>query len=59
MIAVTGRLTFGADGEAVPQTLTAAWRGMRHLREHQEKRNDLEEVEPCQAAAIVSFEDVA
>ena len=32
---------------------------MRHLREHQEKGNDLEEVEPCQAAAIVSFEDVA
>ena len=47
MIAVTGRLAFVADGEAVPQCVTAAWRGMRHLQEHQEKGNALEEVELC------------
>ena len=33
------------DGEAVLQSLTAAWRGMRYLRECDEKGNDLEEVE--------------
>ena len=33
------------DGEAVQQTLTAVWRGMRHLRECGKRGNDLEEVE--------------
>ena len=33
------------DGEAVLQTLTAVWRGMRHLRECGKGGNDLEEVE--------------
>ena len=33
------------DGEAVRQTLTAVWRGMRHLRKYEKRRNDLEEVE--------------
>ena len=33
------------DGEAVLQSLTAVWRRMRHLRECDEKGNDLEEVE--------------
>ena len=33
------------DGEAVLQTLTAVWRGMRHLRKYEKRRNDLEEVE--------------
>ena len=33
------------DGEAVLQSLTAVWRGMRYLRECDEKGNDLEEVE--------------
>ena len=33
------------DGEAVLQLLTAVWRGMRYLRECDEKGNDLEEVE--------------
>ena len=32
------------DGEAVLQSLTAVWRGMRYLRECDEKGNDLEEV---------------
>ena len=33
------------DGEAVLQTLTAVWRGMRHLRKYDKRENDLEEVE--------------
>ena len=33
------------DGEAVLQTLTAVWRGMRHLRKCGKRGNDLEEVE--------------
>ena len=33
------------DGGAVQQTLTAVWRGMRHLRKCSEGENDLEEVE--------------
>ena len=33
------------DGEAVRQTLTAVWRGMRHLRKYGKRENDLEEVE--------------
>ena len=33
------------DGEAVQQTLTAVWRGMRHLREYDKRGNDLEKVE--------------
>ena len=33
------------DGEAVLQTLTAVWRGMRHLRKYDKRGNDLEEVE--------------
>ena len=33
------------DGEAVQLSLTAVWRGMRHLREYVGRGTDLEEVE--------------
>ena len=38
------------DGEAVQQSLTAVWRGTRHLREYVGRGTDLEEVERMSAA---------
>ena len=40
------------DGEAVLQTLTAVWRGMRHLRGCGERGNDLEEVEQLSGTGL-------
>ena len=40
-----GHARMKTDGEAVQQTLTAVWRGMRHLREYDKRGNDLEKVE--------------
>ena len=40
------------DGEAVQQTLTAVWRGMRHLRGCGERGNDLEEVEQLSGTGL-------